>query len=77
MSAADSIAPTATNFSPADETTGVAVGSNIVVTFSEAIDRGTGNIVLKTAAGATVATELRLCRLLAPSQTEKSIDFIV
>ena len=49
-------APTVTAFSPVDEATDVAIASNIVVTFSEAIDRGTGNIVLKTAAGATVAT---------------------
>jgi hypothetical protein len=34
----------------------VGVGSNIVVTFSEAIAKGTGNIVLKTVAGVTVAT---------------------
>ena len=53
---ADTTAPTAITFSPADEATGVAVASNIVVTFSEAIARGTGNIVLKTTAGATVAT---------------------
>jgi len=32
------------------------VGSNIVLNFNEAIARGTGNIVLKTAAGVTVAT---------------------
>ncbi len=53
---ADSIPPTASTFSPADEATSVAIASNIVVTFSEAIAKGTGNIVLKTAAGATVAT---------------------
>ena len=53
---ADTLAPTATTFSPADEATGVAVGSNIVVTFSEAIARGTGNVVLTTTAGAIVAT---------------------
>ena len=44
------------SFSPADEATGVAVSSNILVTFSEVVQRGTGNIVLKTAVGATVAT---------------------
>lgn len=52
----DTTAPTVLNFSPADEATGVAVGANIVLTFSEAIARGTGSIVLKTAAGAVVAT---------------------
>jgi len=54
--AADTTAPTVTTYSPADEAVGVAVGSNIVVTFNEAIARGTGNILLKTSAGATVAT---------------------
>jgi len=53
---ADTTAPTATTFSPADEATGVAVASNIVVTFNEAIARGTGSIVLKTSTGSTVAT---------------------
>ena len=52
----DLVAPTVVSFAPADEATGVAVGSNVVLTFSEAIARGTGSIVLKTAAGATVAT---------------------
>lgn len=52
----DTIAPTALVFSPADEATTVAIGANIVVTFSEAIAKGTGSIVLKTAAGVTVAT---------------------
>jgi len=52
----DIIAPTAVTFSPADEATGVAIASDIALTFSEAIARGTGNIVLKTAAGVIVAT---------------------
>jgi Bacterial Ig-like domain len=47
---------TATLFSPADETFGVGIGSNIVVTFSDAIQRGSGNILLKTATGTVVAT---------------------
>jgi Ca2+-binding RTX toxin-like protein len=54
--APDTIAPTVTTFSPADETTAVPIGSNIVLTFSEAVQRGSGNIVLKTSAGAVVAT---------------------
>jgi hypothetical protein len=52
----DTIAPTVTTFSPADEATAVAIGANIVLTFNEAVQRGSGNIVLKTAAGAPVAT---------------------
>ncbi|MFZ4625728.1 MAG: DUF4347 domain-containing protein [Rhodoferax sp.] len=54
--ASDSIPPTVITFTPADEASGVAVSSNIVVTFSEAISKGPGIFVLKTAAGVTVAT---------------------
>lgn len=50
----DTTAPTVTSFSPADEASAVAVGSNIVLTFSEAIQRGAGTIYLKTAAGIVV-----------------------
>ena len=52
----DTTAPTVTTFSPVDEASGIAVGSNIVVTFSEAIALGTGHITLKTASGTPVAT---------------------
>ena len=52
----DTTAPRVLSFSPADAASGVAIGSNIVLTFSEAITRGSGAIVLKTAAGATVAS---------------------
>jgi methionine-rich copper-binding protein CopC len=44
----DTLAPTVTTFSPSDGTTGVAVASNIVLTFSEAIQRGTGTIYLRS-----------------------------
>ncbi|MFM6411671.1 MAG: Ig-like domain-containing protein, partial [Planktothrix sp.] len=44
---ADSTAPTASSFSPVDNGTGVAVGANLVVNFSEAIQKGSGNIVIK------------------------------
>ena len=54
--APDTTAPTVTAFSPADEATSVAIGANIVVTFNELVQRGSGNIVIKTAAGVTVAT---------------------
>ena len=52
----DTTAPTAVSFAPADEASGVALASNIVVTFSEAVKSGTGNILLQTAAGTTIAT---------------------
>ncbi len=44
----DSIAPTVSTFSPTDGMTGVALGSNIVLTFSEAIQKGTGTIYLRS-----------------------------
>ncbi len=50
----DTTAPTVSAFSPSDEAVGVALASNIVITFSEAIVRGSGSIVLKTAAGSIV-----------------------
>ena len=53
---ADSTPPTVTVFSPADESTGVVITGNIVVTFSEAIQRGTGSILLKNATGTTIET---------------------
>lgn len=43
---ADTTAPTLASSNPADNATGVAVGSNIVLTFSENIAAGTGNIVI-------------------------------
>lgn len=52
----DTQPPIALSFSPADETLNAAVASNIVVTFSEPIVKGVGEIILKTAAGATIAT---------------------
>jgi VCBS repeat-containing protein len=52
----DTTAPTVTTFSPIDEASGIAVGGNIVVTFSEAVQRGIGNITLKTSTGTTIAT---------------------
>ena len=54
--APDTTAPTVSTFSPTDGATAVLVGANIVVTFSEAIQKGTGNIVLKDAANNVVAT---------------------
>ena len=56
--AADTIAPTVSSFSPSDAATGVAVGSDIVLTFSEAVQKGSGSIVIHSgsATGAAVAT---------------------
>jgi Ca2+-binding RTX toxin-like protein len=54
--ALDTTAPTVIAFAPADEAAGVASSSNIVLTFSEAVVKGTGAVVLKTAAGTVIAS---------------------
>lgn len=56
--AIDTSAPTVSAFNPTDGAKGVAVGSNIVVTFSETIARGTGTIELRSgsATGTIVET---------------------
>ena len=52
----DTVAPLATQWSPTDGAGNVAPNANIVLTFNEAIGRGTGTITLKTAAGVVVET---------------------
>ena len=52
----DTIVPLVTSFSPSDEATGVLRERDIVIGFSQAVVPGTGSIVLRTAAGATVAS---------------------
>ncbi|MEI7537132.1 MAG: Ig-like domain-containing protein, partial [Comamonadaceae bacterium] len=54
----DLVAPTVTLFSPVDAATGVSVGSDITLTFSEAIQRGTGVIEIHSgsATGSLVAS---------------------
>ena len=49
-------APFVIAFGPSDEAMAVAIGANVVVTFNEAVQRGTGNIVLKSTDGVVVAT---------------------
>jgi len=61
----DWTAPMATGFNPTANAQNVARTASPVVTFSEAVQRGTGSITLKTASGATVeafdaATSTRL-----------------
>ncbi|MEJ6022057.1 Ig-like domain-containing protein [Ramlibacter sp. PS4R-6] len=53
---ADSTPPVVTSFSPSDETVGVPIGANVVVTFSEDVLRGSGNVVLQKADGTVVET---------------------
>ena len=58
VSVVDSIPPTVSTFSPADAATGVAIGSDIVLTFSEPIQKGTGSVEIHSgsAAGPLVAS---------------------
>jgi len=50
----DNTRPSVISVNPPDGSINVPVASDLVVTFNEAIQRGTGSIILKTAAGATV-----------------------
>ena len=52
----DTTAPEVVSFSPADGAMGVALGSDLVVTFDDDIQRGTGSITLRTADGTVVET---------------------
>jgi hypothetical protein len=46
-SAADTTPPSVTAFNPADNSTGVALDANLVVTFSEDVVKGSGNILVR------------------------------
>jgi hypothetical protein len=50
----DTIAPTVRSYSPTPGATNVAIGSNFVFTFSEAIKKGSGVILLLDARGSVV-----------------------
>jgi len=52
----DTTKPTLSSMTPADNATSVAVNSNLVLTFSEAVLAGAGTIVIHSSTGATVAT---------------------
>ncbi len=47
--AADITPPSVTNYSPSDNATNVTISSNLVLTFSEPVIKGTGNILVKEA----------------------------
>lgn len=66
--AADTVAPTLQSMSPADNSASVALGANLVLTFSENVVAGSGAIVVHTADGASVAT------ILASDTTQVSIS---
>ena len=71
----DETAPTVLSFQPADEATGASASRNIVLTFSEAVQRGSGSIVLRTAAGSVVESfNAATSSKLAFAGTKLSID---
>ncbi|MDD2161168.1 cadherin domain-containing protein [Pseudomonas sp. MIL19] len=49
----DTAAPTLSSSNPVDNVTAVAVGSNIVLTFNEAVVSGSGNIIISNGVGDT------------------------
>ncbi|MGL4503498.1 MAG: Ig-like domain-containing protein, partial [Planktothrix sp.] len=51
----DTIAPTATTLTPTDNAANVAVGANLVVAFSENVQKGTGNIVIRKVSDNSIA----------------------
>ena len=52
----DTTAPTLASSTPTDNATGVSISDNIVLTFSEAVDTETGNIVLYNSSNVAVET---------------------
>ena len=55
--ATDTIAPTVATFSPADAATGVSVGSDIMLTLSETVGRGTGAIAIHSGSATGVVVQ--------------------
>jgi methionine-rich copper-binding protein CopC len=67
---ADSTPPTVSNFIPAEAATGIAESANIVVTFSEAIQKGTtGNIVIHSGVATGAAFEIYNLATATPNLT--------
>ncbi len=66
---ADTMAPTLVSASPADNATGVAVGVDIVLTFSETVRAGTGSIVLRPATGADVTIPVSGSQVIVSGNT--------
>ena len=52
-SAADNVPPTVTTLSPSDNLTTVAVNQNLIMTFSEIVNQGTGSITIKVSSDAS------------------------
>ncbi len=54
--APDTTDPDVSSLNPADNNTGVAVGTDLVITFDEDVQKGTGNIVITETGGSTFET---------------------
>jgi uncharacterized delta-60 repeat protein len=67
----DTTAPTLTSSTPADDATRVLVGSDITLTFSEAVQAGTGNIVISD------GTDSRTIAVTDSSQVTISGDTVI
>lgn len=65
VAAADTTPPTITLLSPLDEATEVALTANLVATFSEPIQKGTGNIVIKKVSDDSVFETIDITSTLA------------
>ena len=72
----DTIAPTLINSTPADDTIAVLVGSNVVLTFDEAVVAGTGNIVISDGSDTRIIpVNDRQVRYCLKSQLYLTINF--
>lgn len=72
---ADDIAPTIVTLSPADDSSNVAVTSNLVMTFSEEVAKGTGNILIKRVSDNTIVQTIDVTSAaVSVSETVVTID---
>lgn len=72
----DNTAPTASTLAPADDATGVALDTNLVITFDEAVDAESGNFTIKMSANdSTVETiDVTSDKVTGSGSTEITID---
>ena len=54
----DTVAPSVVSYRPADQATGVAANSDVILEFDSAVAKGTGNVVLQATDDAAVAVTL-------------------
>ena len=54
----DTVAPSVVSYRPADQATGVAANSDVILEFDSAVAKGTGDVVLQATDDAAVAVTL-------------------